>query len=82
MVSRRDAANVASKERELSETSSFSGCCHEKTSSTAQAEIEKEASKCCDISFDLLMVRTSSEKQVERRNHLRTQVRKRARQTV
>ncbi len=36
---------------------------------------KNEASKCCDISFDLLMVKTKSEKQAERRYHLRTLLR-------
>ena len=36
---------------------------------------KNETSKCCDISFDLLKVKTSSEKQVERRDHLRTLLR-------
>ncbi len=33
---------------------------------------EKRGSKCCDISFDVLMVKMSSEKQIERQDHLRT----------
>ncbi len=31
---------------------------------------KSETSKCCDISFDLLMIKTSSAKQVERRDHI------------
>ncbi len=31
---------------------------------------KSETSKCCDISFDLLMKKTSSAKQVERRDHI------------
>ncbi len=33
---------------------------------------KNETSKCCDISFDLLMVKTGSEKQVKRWDHLYT----------
>ncbi len=36
---------------------------------------KNEASKCCDVSFDVLMVKLNSEKQIERRDHLRTLLR-------